>query len=94
MPASASCSQLKGRTSGALCGSRERAGGGGLRGRLRFAGLGFAGAAEEDGCCPCEAGMVQQQTRQFAARVAADACDGGAGGDCSRLRLFEYVCRC
>jgi len=56
--------------------------------------FGFACAAEEAGFRSAEAGMVQEQTRKFAASVAADACDGDSGGGCSRLGLFEYVCRC
>jgi hypothetical protein len=48
-------------------------------------GLGFAGAAEEDGSGVVEVGMVQEQARELSAGVSADACDGDAGGGGERV---------
>ena len=41
--------------------------------------LGFSGAAQKCGRCFPEPGVMQEKAREFAARVAADACDGSAG---------------
>jgi hypothetical protein len=41
--------------------------------------VGFSGAAQKCGYCFAEPGMMQEQARKFATRVAADACDGSAG---------------
>ena len=74
-------SQLKGRIWCAWRCRGWRVADGGLRGRPGRFSLGFAGAAEEVGCGAVEAGMMQQQARQFAAGIATDSCDGGAGRD-------------
>ncbi len=56
--------------------------------------LGFSGAAQKCGRCFAEPGVMQEQAREFAARVAADACDGSTGCGGVRGGLFEYVRRC
>lgn len=44
--------------------------------------FGLSGAAQKCGYCFAESGMMQEQARKFAARVAADArdCSAGRGG--------------
>lgn len=48
----------------------------------RGVGVGFSGASEKCGCCFAEPGMMQEQARKFAARVAGDTgdCRSGRGG--------------
>ena len=56
--------------------------------------VGFSGAAEKCRDGFAEPGMMQEQARKFATRVAADTgdCCSGSGG--ARGGLFKYVRRC
>ena len=56
----------------------------------------LAGTAEECWRDSVQSRMTQQQTREFAAGVAADACYGGAGRSCrgiagSRIGSFNGI---
>ncbi len=48
-------------------------------------GLGFPGAAKEDGSGVVQIGMAQEQAGELSAGVAADASDGDAGGGWERV---------